>query len=158
MGSANDRVGAPRGRRRARCRSSRLRGVRGGGAPRRLPRRGGFRLGYGIGGEEELLAIDLRASGWDLRYCPQVVAHHHPATERPPGADRRRRQARNAVRTAWLRRRLGSAVRCTAAVGRPAWTDLAVRQGLSDVFGDVAWIWRERIPVDGVLERDLRRL
>ena len=119
---------------------------------------GGFRLGYGIGGEEELLAIDLRAAGWDLRYCPEVVAHHHPAIDRPPGADRRRRQARNAVRTAWLRRRLGSAVRCTAAVGRPAWTDHAVRQGLSDAFGDAAWIWRERVPVDLRLERDLRLL
>ena len=119
---------------------------------------GGFRLGYGIGGEEELLAIDLRAAGWDLRYCPEVVAHHHPATERPPGADRRRRQARNAVRTAWLRRRFASAVRCTAALGRPAWTDPAVRQGLSDAFGDAAWIWRERVPVDPRLERDLRLL
>lgn len=119
---------------------------------------GGFRLGYGIGGEEELLAIDLRAAGWDLSYCPEVVAHHHPATDRPPGADRRRRQARNAVRTVWLRRRFGSAVRCTAAVGRPAWTDHAVRQGLSDAFGDAAWIWRERVPVDRLLERDLRLL
>jgi GT2 family glycosyltransferase len=119
---------------------------------------GGFRLGYGIGGEEELLAIDLRAAGWDLRYCQEIVAHHHPATDRPPGADRRRRQARNAVRTAWLRRRLGSVVRCTAALARPAWADPAVRRGLADAVGDAAWIWRERLPVDRLLERDLRRL
>jgi GT2 family glycosyltransferase len=119
---------------------------------------GGFRLGYGIGGEEELLAIDLRAAGWDLRYCPEVVAHHHPATDRPPGADRRRRQARNAVRTAWLRRRLSSVVRCTAVLARPALGDPAVRLGLSDALGDAAWIWRERHPVDRMLERDLRRL
>jgi GT2 family glycosyltransferase len=119
---------------------------------------GGFRLGYGIGGEEELLAIDLRAAGWELRYCAEVVAHHHPATDRPPGADRRRRQARNAVRTAWLRRRLGSVVRCTAALARPAWADPAVRLGVGDAVRDAAWIWRERHPVDRLLERDLRRL
>lgn len=119
---------------------------------------GGFRLGYGIGGEEELLAIDLRAAGWDLRYSPEVVAHHHPATDRPPGADRRRHQARNAVRTAWLRRRVGSVVRCTAAVARPAWGDPAIRHGVADALGDARWIWRERLPVDRGLERDLRRL
>jgi GT2 family glycosyltransferase len=119
---------------------------------------GGFRLGYGIGGEEELLAIDLRAAGWDLRYCPEVVAHHHPAADRPPSADRRRRQARNAVRTAWLRRRFGGVVGCTAAFSRPAWGDPAVRRGLADAVGDATWIWRERLPVDRVLEEDLRRL
>jgi GT2 family glycosyltransferase len=119
---------------------------------------GGFRLGYGIGGEEELLAIDLRTAGWDLRYCDDVVAHHHPATDRPPGADRRRRQARNALRTAWLRRPFGGLVHCTAALARPAWADPAVRRGLADALGDAAWIWRERLPVDQVLERDLRRL
>jgi GT2 family glycosyltransferase len=119
---------------------------------------GGFRLGFGIGGEEELLAIDLRVAGWDLRYCPEIVAHHHPATDRPPGTDRRRRQTRNSVRTAWLRRRIGSVVPCTAAVARSAWGDPAVRRGLADAAGDAGWIWRERLPVDGVLEQDLRRL
>lgn len=119
---------------------------------------GGFRLGSGIGGEEELLAIDLRAAGWDLRYCPEIVAHHHPATDRPPGTDRRRRQTRNSVRTAWLRRRIGGVVGCTAAVARSAWGDPAVRRGLTDAVGDAGWIWRERLPVDGAIEQDLRRL
>jgi len=119
---------------------------------------GGFRLGYGIGGEEELLAIDLRAAGWDLRYCAGVVAHHHPATDRPPGADRRRRQTRNAMRTAWLRRPVSSVLRSTAAYARPAWADPAVRRGLADGLRDAAWVWRERLPVDRVLEQDLRRL
>lgn len=118
-------------------------------------RAGGFRLGFGIGGEEELLAIDLRAAGWELRYCADLVAHHHPATDRPPGADRRRRQARNAIRTVWLRRRFGSGLRCTAAAARAGWGDPAVRLGLADALGDVPWIWRERLPVDHPLEHDL---
>jgi GT2 family glycosyltransferase len=119
---------------------------------------GGFRLGYGVGGEEELLAIDLRSAGWDVRYCPDVVAHHHPATDRPPGADRRRRQARNFLRTTWLRRRLGGALLSTAALVRPAWADAAVRLGLVDAVGDATWLWHERAPVDRRLEHDLARL
>lgn len=119
---------------------------------------GGFRLGYGVGGEEELLAIDLRASGWDVRYCPEIVAHHHPATDRPPGAERRRRQARNSLRTTWLRRRLPSALRCTAELAWSSRNDAAARRGTVDTFRDAAWILRERIPVDRGLERELARL
>src|SRR3954471_7270213 len=40
---------------------------------------GGFDSRYGIGGEERPLATDLAAAGWELRYVPDVVAHHHPA-------------------------------------------------------------------------------
>src|SRR4051794_25603838 len=40
---------------------------------------GGFDPRYGIGGEERPLATDLAAAGWELRYVPDVVAHHHPA-------------------------------------------------------------------------------
>jgi hypothetical protein len=53
---------------------------------------------------------------------------------------------------------LGGVVGCTAAVARPAWRDPAVRRGLADAFRDATWIWRERLPVDRVLEADLRRL
>ena len=41
---------------------------------------GGFHPRYGIGGEEGRLAMALAAAGWQLRYVPDVVAHHHPAT------------------------------------------------------------------------------
>jgi GT2 family glycosyltransferase len=119
---------------------------------------GGFRLGYGIGGEEELLAIDLSAAGWDLRYCPEVQAHHHPASQRPPLADRRRRQARNALRTTWLRDRPARILGRTAEAVRQARVDPAARLALSDVAGDLSWIWHERLPVARGLAADLRRL
>src|SRR4051794_32357037 len=41
---------------------------------------GGFEARFGVGGEEELLAMDLAAAGWGLAYCKDVVAHHHPTS------------------------------------------------------------------------------
>ncbi|HVM02860.1 MAG TPA: glycosyltransferase [Acidimicrobiales bacterium] len=119
---------------------------------------GGFRLGYGVGGEEELLALDLAAAGWALAYCADVVAHHHPSSLRPPAAERRRRQARNALRTAWLRRRPAGALRRTAAVAATAVADPAVRGALADAVGDLGWVARERRPVARPLERDVALL
>ncbi|MGV9305061.1 glycosyltransferase family 2 protein [Nonomuraea sp. NPDC003727] len=54
-------------------------------------------------GEEERLAVDLAARGWELAYVADVVAHHHPSPARDPHG-RRALAARNAVLTAVLRR------------------------------------------------------
>jgi GT2 family glycosyltransferase len=54
-------------------------------------------------GEEERVALDLSAAGWDLVYVPEVVAHHHPS----PVRDRDGRRAlavRNRLLVAVLRR------------------------------------------------------
>jgi GT2 family glycosyltransferase len=54
-------------------------------------------------GEEERVALDLSAAGWDLVYVPEVVAHHHPS----PVRDRNGRRAlavRNRLLVAVLRR------------------------------------------------------
>jgi N-acetylglucosaminyl-diphospho-decaprenol L-rhamnosyltransferase len=115
---------------------------------------GGFHPRLGIGGEETLLAVDLARAGWWLAYVPELVAHHEP----PPRADhapRRRREVRNALWTAWLRRRGGGALRRTAAVlanaGAPArWT------GLAEAVCGLGWVLRERRPVGHELEARLR--
>src|SRR3954447_26031524 len=74
---------------------------------------GGFDARYGIGGEERPLAIDLAAAGWELRYVPDLVAHHHPAGGGArPG--RRAAMLRNEVWSAWLHRPAGGAARRTA--------------------------------------------
>jgi hypothetical protein len=57
---------------------------------------GGFDARLGVGGEEELLALDLAARGWGLAYVDEVVAHHYPSPSRDP-ADRRRLLVRNAL-------------------------------------------------------------
>jgi GT2 family glycosyltransferase len=116
---------------------------------------GGFHLRYGIGGEEELLAIDLARAGWGLAYVDEVVAHHHPSPARNRRA-RQRRQARNALWTAWLRRPLPSALRQTRRIaanqGSTAWG------ALLDAGRGLPWVLRERRSVPPELERALRLL
>lgn len=116
---------------------------------------GGFERRYGIGGEEELLAIDLAAAGWGLVYADDVVAHHHPARGDPrPG--RRRAQVRNALWTTWLRRPTHGATRRTARLLRPWPHDAETRGGLIDALMGLPWILRSRRPVPADLERRLR--
>lgn len=69
-----------------------------------------------FGAEERLLSMDLAASGWHLCYVPEVRAHHHPSTWRPPHAWRRRVEQRNNALIAWMRRPLRQCVAETAAL------------------------------------------
>lgn len=118
---------------------------------------GGFHHRFGVGGEEELLAIDLAARGWGLAYVDFVVAHHHPSPGRDP-AGRRRRQVRNALWAAMLRRPAGTVVRQVTALVPRIPTDSAARAGLVDAARGLPWLLRERIVVSAGLERQLRSL
>jgi GT2 family glycosyltransferase len=118
---------------------------------------GGFGARAGIGGEEELVAAELAAQGWQLVYCDDVVAHHHPS----PVRDRERRDAvrvRNRLWFAWLRRRRRAALRITLAAGAAAARDPAVRAGLLRALAGARWVIAARRPVPAWLETDLRRL
>ncbi|NEE02315.1 glycosyltransferase family 2 protein [Phytoactinopolyspora halotolerans] len=64
---------------------------------------GGFDDVIFFNGEEERLALDLLAAGWDLVYAPDVVARHDPPQDRDR-ADRWRLGLRNQVLTATMRR------------------------------------------------------
>ncbi|MEV3925232.1 glycosyltransferase family 2 protein [Actinomadura coerulea] len=115
---------------------------------------GGFSDVLHFGGEEELLALDLAAAGWGLAYAPELAVHHHPSeTGRDPAA-RRRRQARNRVLTAWLRRPL-------PAVARTAASALASREGragLADAARALPALARARRPVPSAVEAARTRL
>ncbi|KDR38318.1 glycosyl transferase family 2 [Caballeronia glathei] len=63
---------------------------------------GGFEPRLFIGGEEELVALDVLARGLMIVYADDVVLHHYPSALRD-SALRRRLLARNAAWTAWLR-------------------------------------------------------
>jgi GT2 family glycosyltransferase len=118
---------------------------------------GGFEARFGVGGEEELLALDLASAGWGLAYCDDVVAHHHPGTTGPrPG--RRRVQYRNALWSAWLRRPLRSALRQTIRILAHGLLDPVPRAAFSDAFVGLPWILRHRRIVPPEVERSLRIL
>ena len=118
---------------------------------------GGFDVRLGVGGEEELLAVDLAARGWGLVYVEEVVAHHHPSPSRDPSG-RRRVQVRNALWSAWLRRPLGGAARQTAHLAALAMHQPGAWTGILLALLGLPWVLRERRPVHPELEAALRTL
>jgi GT2 family glycosyltransferase len=113
---------------------------------------GGFRPWFGVGGEETLLAIDLRAAGWTLIHAPDVVAHHAPGNG-GRGA-RGRAERRNALWTAWLRRPLPRALAITAGTLRDSGVDAPAT--LAAAARGLPWIVRERRVVPPDTETALR--
>jgi GT2 family glycosyltransferase len=114
---------------------------------------GGFDRVVFFPGEEERVAVDLAAEGWQLSYVPDVVAHHHPSTSRSTSSARERLIVRNSLLTAVMRRpwrevgrRLGVAV-SSGPTGRSA--VLAAVPRLVAALGE-----RRRLPgaVEGQLE------
>ena len=82
---------------------------------------GGFHPVLHIGGEELLLAIDLRSAGWQLVHAPQVVARHAPDHD---DAGRQRRSvvmSRNGLLIAVMRRPVPVVAREIATFARTVW-------------------------------------
>ena len=118
---------------------------------------GGFDVRLGVGGEEELLSVDLATRGWGLAYVHEVVAVHHPSPSRDPSG-RRRVQVRNALWSAWLRRPLSGAARQTAHLAALALHQPGARSGILLALLGLPWVLRERRPVHPELEAALRTL
>jgi GT2 family glycosyltransferase len=119
---------------------------------------GGFAPRCGVGGEEELLAIDLAASGHRLAYVPEVVAHHRPRSAGTRPASRRAHVLRNDLLVRWLRRPLPSALAQTARILARAARDDQAREAIAALLRAGPAIARRRRPVSASLERDLRLL
>jgi GT2 family glycosyltransferase len=117
---------------------------------------GGFEGRFGVGGEEDLLALDLAAAGWWLCYDRRYVVHHHPSPRRP-AAGRRATVVRNALWTAWLRRSLGGAARRTARLAAGWRRDRATARGLLAAAAGLPWVVARRRVMPRPLEaaRDL---
>ena len=118
---------------------------------------GGFHPQFVVGGEEQLLAIDLAVAGWGLAYVDGIVAHHHPSPARDHTA-RRQRVTCNDLWTSWLRRPARSVTRQTLTTVRAAARDPAARAGLFEALQGASWVLRERRVVPPQLETALRRL
>jgi N-acetylglucosaminyl-diphospho-decaprenol L-rhamnosyltransferase len=118
---------------------------------------GGFRSELGIGGEEQLLAVDLVAAGWQVAYVDELLVHHHPSARRN-GRTREVVVARNALWFSWLRRPLRNVLsRTLTALGQAA-TDGTKRAALSQALRGLPWVLRDRRPLPRAVERQLRRL
>jgi GT2 family glycosyltransferase len=116
---------------------------------------GGFAEPYGGGGEEQLLAIDITAAGWDVAYMSDVVAHHQPARGGRPG--RKHMQLRNDLWTAWLRRPGRAALGASARLLLSADPRVAAR-GLAEALAGLRWVLPARRAVPPQLERAISRL
>jgi GT2 family glycosyltransferase len=118
---------------------------------------GGFHPRLLVGGEEELLALDLAAAGWQLAYIDEIVAHHHPSPSRDL-AQRRAREIRNALWVGWLRRPASIAAQQTLRALRAAADDAHARQGLLDAARGLGWVLAGRRVIPPDLERLARLL
>jgi GT2 family glycosyltransferase len=119
---------------------------------------GGFSHVLFFVGEERLLAYDLAARGWSLRYVPAIVAVHEPSPHRPPTRDRLRAERRNALLTAWMRRPGAVALRETARLGVRAVWDGDCRAALLAATWRMPGALMRRRPLPPTVEREIRRL
>jgi GT2 family glycosyltransferase len=117
---------------------------------------GGYDPRLFIGGEEELLAIDLVSAGWMMRYVPEIVAHHHPSQRNAESI--RHIGLRNTLWFAWLRRHPREAARWTAHVLRQAPRSRQTLRGVLMALAGLPWVMRERRVVTPELEAQLRVL
>jgi GT2 family glycosyltransferase len=118
---------------------------------------GGFERRLLIGGEEELLAIDLRMSGWQLVYLPEARIHHHPSTARDPHL-RRRQGIRNHLWLIWLRRPWRSALRRSWSLMRRSPRDLHTARAVGAALMGVPWVLRNRRCLPANLEQQQQLL
>jgi GT2 family glycosyltransferase len=104
---------------------------------------GGFSDRLWLGGEEELMAGDLAAAGWELCYLPELTVHHQASRLRDPHR-RRHDGIRNTLWTTWLRRPLRPALRRTVHLLRTVPRDRVTARALLAAVRGIPWVLRER--------------
>jgi GT2 family glycosyltransferase len=118
---------------------------------------GGFSSKLWIGGEEELLTIDLAACGWWMCYRADVIVHHAASKARDP-RQRRRLGIRNTLWTTWLRRSLPGAMRRTRTILGSLPRDATSALAIAEAVAGLPWVIRERRVVPRTVEQGLRLL
>jgi GT2 family glycosyltransferase len=119
---------------------------------------GGFEKRLFIGGEEELLTLDLLAAGWELCYFDDVVVHHHPSEVSRDTTRRRKTIARNHLWVAWMRYPWPWALRATAHSARMALVDHPSRSALGEAVRGLPWALSQRRVVPLEIQRRHRQL
>jgi GT2 family glycosyltransferase len=111
---------------------------------------GGYEPRFFIGGEEELVALDVLDRGWAIVYCDALAVAHCPSPARDARL-RRRMLARNAALVAWMRLPMREAVARTLAS-----LALSMREGglvghAVQLARDIGWALSRRRPVSRVV-------
>jgi GT2 family glycosyltransferase len=118
---------------------------------------GGFSPRLWLGGEEELLSLDLASAGWWMCWAEDVIVHHQASTARDP-VQRRRLGIRNTLWTTWLRRPLPDALRRTGTLLRQVPADRTTARALAQAVAGLGWVLRERRVVPDHVAYGLRLL
>ncbi len=116
---------------------------------------GGFDPLLHIGGEEALLAIDLRSAGWTLTYRNDVRIGHAPTVSDDGRAGRSVRQLRNETLVAVMRRRPDVVVDELVALARLALHDAEARSALGGVLRRLPSALSARRAVSEQIEHEL---
>lgn len=114
---------------------------------------GGYDERFFLGGEEETLSYKLAKAGWQMRYLPWIVMHHHPSLANAGGL--RAYGMRNTVVNAWLHRPWRNALRWTLFTLTDTPKNRDFLRGLTLMARAVPWILRERDPMAAELDADL---
>jgi GT2 family glycosyltransferase len=118
---------------------------------------GGFDKRLWLGGEEELLATDLLAAGWEICYLDDLVVHHQASRIRD-AVLRRRVGIRNTLWFTWLRRPFLPALRRTVFLARTVPRDSTSLLGAVDAARGLGWLLRARQPRPASVEARLAPL
>jgi len=119
---------------------------------------GGFDARYGVGGEERLLAGDLVAAGWLVRYDARLVARHDPPAASARRPAREATVVRNDLWSAWLRRPARRVPAATLRALRDGGGGRHTLHGAGAALRGLPWVLRERRPHPRAVEAALRRL
>jgi GT2 family glycosyltransferase len=117
---------------------------------------GGFEPRLGVGGEEQVVALQLLRRGWQMRYMENIVAYQHPSPVRDDSR-RRAHEARNALWSAWLRRPTRSALAVTWRMLRASLGDGARLRGLLEAASGLAWVLSNRDPIPDTVDEQVRQ-
>ncbi|MER5479996.1 glycosyltransferase [Streptomyces sp. NPDC002734] len=115
---------------------------------------GGFSPRLWLGGEEELLAVDLAAAGWWLVFADRLTIHHRASVARDSTL-RRTHGIRNTLWFTWLRRPARAAVRRTLHLARTVPRDAASLRGFALAAAGLPWVVRERRVLPAAVESRL---
>ncbi|MGY1806804.1 glycosyltransferase family 2 protein [Blastococcus sp. SYSU D00669] len=116
---------------------------------------GGFDPVVRFPGEEERVALDLAAAGWEMAYVDDVTVHHHPSPRRDAPARRQAAIWRSKLLTALMRhpaRELPGLLLRAVRAGEPG------LRGLARALPDLPAALRRRKPVPPAVWADVRRL